>query len=277
MKKFFISFLVIMAGIAPLTAQDDSEGCKDPAMFNRMPNFHIYRCEDLQYNKFEFRLSSEKTISVEGHHILIHYYLNENAQAPGGIQIIRNYSNAIKKIGGQIVYEFEDGGIEYSIMKLVKNGQEVWVQVNGGGNGMYSINIVEKKAMDQDVFADANSLAISIKESGKVALYGIYFDTGKSNLKPESQPALLEISKLLKDDPSLKLYVVGHTDNTGIFSSNVKLSMDRATTVVNTLVTQFSVNPARLTAFGDGPTSPVASNEKEEGRALNRRVELVKQ
>jgi outer membrane protein OmpA-like peptidoglycan-associated protein len=277
MKKFFISFLVIMAGIAPLTAQDDSEGCKDPAMFNRMPNFHIYRCEDLQYNKFEFRLSSEKTISVEGHHILIHYYLNENAQAPGGIQIIRNYSNAIKKIGGQIVYEFEDGGIEYSIMKLVKNGQEVWVQVNGGGNGMYSINIVEKKAMDQDVVADANSLAISIKESGKVALYGIYFDTGKSNLKPESQPALLEISKLLKDDPSLKLYVVGHTDNTGIFSSNVKLSMDRATTVVNTLVTQFSVNPARLTAFGDGPTSPVASNEKEEGRALNRRVELVKQ
>ncbi|HSN50481.1 MAG TPA: OmpA family protein, partial [Bacteroidales bacterium] len=277
MKKFFISFLVILAGIAPLTAQDDSEGCKDPALFTRLPNFHIYRCEDLQFDKFDFRLSSDKTISIEGHHILIHYYLNENAQAPGGIQIIRNYTNAIKKIGGQIVYEFEDGGIEYSIMKLVKNAQEVWVQVNGGGNGMYSINIVEKQAMDQDVIADASSMASSIKEAGKVALYGIYFDTGKSSLKPESQPALEEISKLLKADPGLKLYVVGHTDNTGLFNTNIKLSMDRATVVVGALVTQFAVNPARLTAYGDGPTSPVASNDKEEGRALNRRVELVKQ
>ena len=75
----------------------------------------------------------------------------------------------------------------------------------------------------------------------------------------------------------LKLYVVGHTDNTGIFDSNIKLSNDRAIAVVNALVTKFSVNAARLKAFGDGPTSPVASNETEEGRALNRRVELVKQ
>lgn len=277
MKKIAISFLVMLAGLAPLTAQDDSEGCKDPALFTRMPGFHIYRCEDLQFDKYEFPSGSGKTQTIEGHHILIHYYLNENAQAPGPIQIVRNYTNAIKKIGGLIVYEFEDGGMENSIMKLIKNGQEVWAHVNAGGNGMYSIHIIEKEAMNQDVVADASSMASSIKESGKVALYGIYFDTGKSTLKPESQPALQEISKLLKADPNLKLYVVGHTDNTGLFSSNIKLSMDRATTVVSALVSQFSVNAARLTAFGDGPTSPVASNDKEEGRALNRRVELVKQ
>jgi outer membrane protein OmpA-like peptidoglycan-associated protein len=272
MKKLFIPFLVMLAGIAPLFAQDDSEGCKDPALFTRMPGFHIYRCEDLQFDKYEFPSGSGKTQIVEGHRILIHYYLNENVQSPSAIQIVRNYTNAAKKIGGQIVYEYEDGGLENSIMKVVKNGQEVWVHVNAGGNGMYSINLIEKQAMNQDVVADASSMAGSIKESGKVALYGIYFDTGKSNLKPESQPALQEISKLLKADPNIKLYVVGHTDNTGLFSSNVKLSMDRATTVVNTLVTQFSVNPARLTAFGDGPTSPVASNDKEEGRALNREL-----
>jgi OOP family OmpA-OmpF porin len=277
MKKFFLFFLVAIAGIAPMTAQEDSEGCKDPALFTRMPDFHIYRCEDLQFDKYDFRLNSEKNQSIEGHRILIIYYLNENAQAPSPIQIVRNYTNAIKKIGGQIVYEFEDGGMENSIMKVVKNGQEVWAHVNAGGNGMYSINIIEKQAMNQDVVADANSMASSIKESGKVALYGIYFDTGKSTLKPESQPALQEISKLLKADPGLKLYVVGHTDNTGVFSSNIKLSIDRATTVVNTLISQFSVSPSRLTAYGDGPTSPVASNDKEEGRALNRRVELVKQ
>jgi outer membrane protein OmpA-like peptidoglycan-associated protein len=242
-----------------------------------MPNFHIYRCEDKQFDKFEFRVSSEKSQIIEGHFLYVNYYLNDNAQTPGGIQIVRNYTNAIKKIGGQIIYEYDDGGAEISTMKLEKKGTEVWAVVSAAGNGMYTINIIEKEAMNQDVVADASSMAGSIKETGKVALYGIYFDTGKSVLKPESQGTLEQISNLLKADPNLKLYVVGHTDNVGIFDSNIKLSNDRAIAVVNALVSKFSVNAARLKAFGDGPTSPVASNDKEEGRALNRRVELVKQ
>lgn len=277
MKKLIYTFSIMLAGIAPLLAQTDQEGCKDPALFTRMPNFHIYRCEDLQFNKFEFPLNSEKSQTVEGHSIYVNYYLNDNAQTPSGLQITRNYTNAVRKIGGQIIYEYEDGGTQYSVMKLLKNGAEVWAMVGAGGNGMYVINIIEKQTMNQDVVADANSLANSIKESGKVAVYGIYFDTGKSVLKPESKPTLTEISKLLKADPNLKLYVVGHTDNTGLFDANMKLSMDRAVSVVNALVTQFSVNAALLKACGDGPTSPVASNDKEEGKALNRRVELVKE
>ena len=277
MKKILFSLLLMAAGIAPLLAQEDQEGCKDPALFTRMPNFHIYRCEDRQFDKFEFRVSSEKNQTIEGHFLYVNYYLNDNAQTPGGIQVVRNYTNAVKKIGGQIVYEYDDGGIEISTMKLVKNGAEVWAVVSAGGNGMYTINIIEKEAMNQDVVADANSMAGSIKETGKVAVYGIYFDTGKSVLKPESQGTLEQISKLLKADLNLKLYVVGHTDNVGIFDTNIKLSNDRAIAVVNALVSKFSVNAARLKAFGDGPTSPVASNDKEEGRALNRRVELVKQ
>ena len=86
-----------------------------------------------------------------------------------------------------------------------------------------------------------------------------------------------EIAKLLNTDPGLKLYVVGHTDTKGTFDANIKLSMDRALAVVNSLVSQFSINAARLKAFGDGPVAPVATNDTEEGRALNRRVELVKQ
>jgi outer membrane protein OmpA-like peptidoglycan-associated protein len=277
MKKILFSLLLMAAGIAPLLAQEDQEGCKDPALFTRMPNFHIYRCEDKQFDKFEFRVSSEKSQIIEGHFLYVNYYLNDNAQTPGGIQIVRNYTNAIKKIGGQIIYEYDDGGAEISTMKLEKKGTEVWAVVSAAGNGMYTINIIEKEAMNQDVVADASSMAGSIKETGKVALYGIYFDTGKSVLKPESQGTLEQISNLLKADPNLKLYVVGHTDNVGIFDSNIKLSNDRAIAVVNALVSKFSVNAARLKAFGDGPTSPVSSNDKEEGRALNRRVELVKQ
>jgi outer membrane protein OmpA-like peptidoglycan-associated protein len=131
--------------------------------------------------------------------------------------------------------------------------------------------------MKQEVAANAESLAGSIRESGKAAVYGIYFDTGKADIKPASEPALAEIAKLLKADPKLKLYVVGHTDNAGPFGPNIKLSEERAAAVVKALVGKYGIVASRLTPFGDGPTAPVASNKSEEGRAKNRRVELVAQ
>jgi OOP family OmpA-OmpF porin len=277
MRKLLFSLVLLLAGVAPLFAQEDAEGSKDPLLFTRMPGFYIYNYQELQFDKYDFQVSPDKIQTIEGHYININYYLKDNIQAPSGLQIIRNYTNAIKKIGGQVVYEWEDGGTEYVTLKLTNNGKEVLAQINGASNGSYFVYIIEKQAMNQDVVADASSMAKSIKESGKVALYGIYFDTGKSTLKPESQPALQEISKLLTTDPSLKLYVVGHTDNTGLYESNMKLSMDRSMAVVNALVSQFSVSAARLKACGDGPTAPVATNDTEEGKALNRRVELVKQ
>jgi len=276
MKKFIGLFLLTLSGFAPLFAQDDTEGSKDPVLFSRMPGFYIYRYDDLQFDKFEFPVAPEKTQTVEGHSIFIVYWIKDNVQQPSALQIVRNYTNAMKKIGGQLIYEYEDGGSQNVVLKLAKDKKETWAYVYAAGN-TYNINIIEKEAMDQDVIADASSMANSIKESGKVAVYGIYFDSGKSVLKPESQPTMEEISKLLKSDPNLKLYVVGHTDNTGTFDANMKLSVDRATAVVNALVSQFSVNAARLKACGDGPTSPVATNDTEAGKALNRRVELVKQ
>jgi OOP family OmpA-OmpF porin len=275
--KNLLTFIICLALTAGLFAQEDAAGSKDPALFTRMPGYHIYRYDDVQFDKYEFRISNEKIQEVEGHHLFILYDLNNDVQVPSPLQTVRNYTNAIKKVGGQLIFEFEDGGIQNVILKLVKNGLETWVHVIASQNGQYSLHIIEKQAMTQDVVADASSLGNSIKESGKVAVYGIYFDTGKAILKPESQPTLQEISKLLKADPALKLYVVGHTDNTGLFDANMKLSIDRAAAVVNSLVSQFAVNAARLKACGVGPTCPVASNDSEQGRALNRRVELVKQ
>jgi len=276
MKKL-IGFLILMlTGIAPLMAQDDAENSKDPVLFTRMPGFYIYRYDDLQFDRFEFTTGQDKTRAVEGHSIFIVYWVKDNVQEPSGLQIVRNYTNAIKKVGGQLIYEWEDGGAQNVTLKLVKDGKETWAYVYAAGN-TYNVNIIEKEAMEQDVVADASSMARSIKETGKVAVYGIYFDSGKSTLKPESLPTLQEIAKLMKADPALKLYVVGHTDNTGTFDANLKLSMERATEVVNALVSQHGVNAASLKAYGDGPTAPVASNETEEGKALNRRVELVKQ
>ena len=116
-----------------------------------------------------------------------------------------------------------------------------------------------------------------ISSTGHVALYGIYFDTDKADLKPESQPALEEIAKLLKQDPSLKLYVVGHTDNVGAYDYNIGLSERRAAAVVKELTAKHGIAAARLKPAGVGMLSPVAPNDSEEGRAKNRRVELVKQ
>jgi OOP family OmpA-OmpF porin len=277
MRKLVITTLLLFTGAASLIAQQDAEGSKDPALFTRMPGFSIRNYEELQFDKHDFQVNPDNIESVEGHYIFVNYYVNDNVQTPAGLQIIRNYTNAIKKIGGQVVYEWEDGGTQYVTMKISKNGKVIWAQVNGANNGIYDVCIIEKEEMNQDVVADANSMANSIKESGKVAVYGIYFDTGKSTLKPESKPTLEQISKLLESDPQLRLYVVGHTDNVGGYESNMKLSMDRAMAVINALQSQFSVNVTKLKACGDGPTAPVSSNETPEGKALNRRVELVKQ
>jgi outer membrane protein OmpA-like peptidoglycan-associated protein len=116
-----------------------------------------------------------------------------------------------------------------------------------------------------------------INSTGHVSIYGIYFDSGKAEIKSESDTAIAQISKLLKTNESLKLYVVGHTDNVGTIDTNMKLSKDRADAVVNVLITKYGIPSVRLKSYGVASLAPVASNDNEEGRAKNRRVELVKQ
>jgi OmpA-OmpF porin, OOP family len=253
----------------------DFDGSKDPAIFSRMPGFIITNYRELDFSRFEFPIGPRKTQPLEGHHVYLDYFAKENIKIPSGLQITRNYANAAKSIGGVTVYEFEDGGTQYITLKVVKNDAEIWAQVEGANNGMYKVNIIEKKTMGQDVVADAESLAGSIHQTGKASVYGIYFDTGKSEMKPESEPSIHEIVKLLQSDPLLKLYVVGHTDTVGAFDYNVKLSQARASAVVNVLTGRHGIVGSRLIPFGAGPTAPVSSNKNEEGRSRNRRVDLV--
>ncbi len=138
------------------------------------------------------------------------------------------------------------------------------------------VDIVEEKAREQKmVTVKAEDMAQQIASSGSVALYGIYFDSNKADVKSESTPTLEQMAKLLKSDPRLKLLVVGHTDNVGGFTSNMELSQRRADAVVNELVTKYQVPKVRLTPVGVSFASPMASNKTEEGRAKNRRVALV--
>lgn len=122
---------------------------------------------------------------------------------------------------------------------------------------------------------DAATMAKGLDADGHLAVYGIQFDFGKATLRPESAPVLAEVALLLSQRPELKLHVVGHTDNVGSFDSNLTLSKARAAAVVDALVKQHHVAPARLQPHGVASIAPVSTNRKEEGRAQNRRVELV--
>lgn len=145
-----------------------------------------------------------------------------------------------------------------------------------GQRALVLVEVLEAAAMETGkVVVDANAMKTRLAAEGKVALYGVYFDTGKSAVKPESQPQIDEIVKLLAADPKLAVYVVGHTDDQGQLGPNQTLSQQRAAAMVEKLVKDHKIAAGRLTPLGVGPAAPVASNTTDAGRALNRRTEIV--
>lgn len=270
--------LVLAFGTVAL-AQEDRNGCKDHPLFTRMEGFYIARCSQEEFAAETFiDPETKKKVTIEGRKYIIEYGLKKGFEKTySRLQISRNYLNAITKIGGK-GYENHPQWPDSTNMKIVKDGKEIWAAFWQGYAGLAGkLCVVEKQAMTQEIVADAKFMAEGINTTGHVAIYGIYFDFNKADLKPESEPALKEITKLLQHDPKLKIYVVGHTDNAGGLDYNMKLSQQRAEAVVKELVSKYEIAPDRLKAGGVGPWAPVASNDTEEGKAKNRRVELVKQ
>jgi OmpA-OmpF porin, OOP family len=303
MKKLLYVLLFIAATGLTLTVfvaqaqSQDQEGCKDYPLFNRMPNYHLAECESIEFDSRKFPVGppledqKPKHVEVEGARILLLYALNEGSKAASGLQIMRNFENATKAAGGTVMGTYPDwckASVEYDprlgnsctnwgvSMKFVKGGKEIWAYMQAFSEG-YGMQIIEKQAMKQDIVVDAAELQKGLEATGHIAVYDILFDTGKSEVKPESDAALKEISKLMAQNPPLKLHVVGHTDNVGDLALNMKLSQARAAAIVSALTTKYAVAANRLTAYGAGPYAPVFSNKTEEGKAKNRRVELVEQ
>ena len=278
MKKVAAILLVlifVMTGFVISSAEPDKKGGIDHPLLSRMPNFFIEGYEDKEFDSHKFVMQAGKPATpVEGHVWQIRYKLNKGADQPGELKTRRNIQDALKKIGGKVI--FDDNFNRRSTIVIQKDGKETWVDVNSGAN-YYILWIVEKEGMKQEVEANAEAMGNDIRSAGHVSVYGIYFDTGKSTIKPESDAAITEIAKFLKNDGALKIYVVGHTDNVGSFDSNMKLSKDRADAVAKELVSRHGIAAGRLKAHGVSSLSPVASNSTEDGRAKNRRVELVAQ
>ena len=276
MKKAAVLLLTLLCVSLPAAAaEQDKKGCTDhPAFPKRMSGYFIADCETRDFDAFKFETKNprEKT-TVEGRWTKITYRMFKDSQQPSALAVVRNYENAVKAAGGTVLFVDTN---RWMNGKLAKDGKEIWAQAQKG-NGLIWLNIVEKGEMTQEVVADAAALGNDLKSAGHVAVYGILFDTGKADIKPESAQAIGEIAKLLKADAGLKLHVVGHTDSVGSVDSNLRLSQARAEAVLQALVKEHGIVASRLRAFGNGPFAPVASNDAEEGRTKNRRVELVKQ
>lgn len=139
------------------------------------------------------------------------------------------------------------------------------------------LDVLETKGAETgNVFADADFISKEIADRGSVVIYGITFDFDKSTIKPESKSTLDEIAKYLTDNPAISLYVVGHTDMKGSLEYNLRLSKARAKAVVDAMVNDYGIKSSRLSSDGVAFLSPKATNVSEEGRAMNRRTELVR-
>ena len=304
-----LAILTATAGFAMRT--EDIRGSADHPLVSRYPGTLIGEYHQVAFDEFTLPLGRpkpgsnvlDKSQHLEGKITNIVY------EAPAGrsiLEIYRNYESALKTGGFQVLFSCvnvqgcgssgpilygaraEDwswgAGLRVLTAKLARSEGDVYLYLLVGqwtnlaeGSAVH-LYVVETKPMESGlVTVNAAALAGDISRTGHSAVYGIYFDTGKADVKPESDAALKEIAKMLQENPALKLLVVGHTDNVGTLASNMDLSKRRAAAVVQVLTATHGVAAARLLAQGDGPLAPVASNGTEEGRAKNRRVELVEQ
>lgn len=229
-------------------------------------------------------------------------------------EIIKNYEKAIQSKNGTIIHlsrkakiykDKETGETIWFIKKLFAKGRlnhgaysylqlpnyaqdyvsgkistaenDIYISVAAAQiekNVYYTIVTLLAEPMDMNNVT-LNVLIDGIAQNGRVAIYDIYFDTGKSEVKDESTYALKTIADYLKNNSGQKFLIVGHTDNTGDFDANIKLASDRAEAVKQKLIADYNIPAEQLKTYGVGSTSPQMSNSTEDGKERNRRVELV--
>ncbi len=311
--SFALAFFII-PGFTAAIAQEDAEGSEDHPMISRYEGSYIAEYEHFEYDRIVFPSGVEdgelQTINAEGEATKILYVAPENVSV---LQVVRNYQVALQNAGFELVYEALGGmdniprqiyteydpgnfgirgrhplmGNNASYFMTRLPGAEGDIYVSGhtlysdryDGRATTALQILEEKPLQTGmvkVDINAEAMARDLDEAGSVRIYGIHFDTGEAVIKEESESILAEIARLLEENQEMKLGVVGHTDATGSVADNMELSQQRADAVVSYLTTQYGISDDRLLPHGAGPWAPVASNEEEDGRARNRRVELIK-
>lgn len=270
--------LLLIAGIISVAAgQEDSNECLDKPfhIFTAMNGYYLEWCKETEFGKYNFYVDrGSRSIEKKGKFREVWYRRKSNeTRAVSGLQIHENYLRAITSAGGVVVENSDE-----TVYRTTYEGKELWIFVNANTNATdqdnYGIMSVEVDVLKQEV--SAHDIKGSIDTQGSIAMYGIYFDTGKSAVKEESKKAINEIAQYLNENPDVNIYLVGHTDNAGLSADNLKLSKARGEAVKTYLVTHYKISQDRLTGDGAGPLCPVTSNDTEEGKRRNRRVVIVK-
>ena len=313
---FFAALIFVFSStfLSPALAEEDVEGSRDHPMISRYEGSVIKGYEHVDYDRIKFPSGVEdnelQTATVEGEVTKIIYAAPEGLSV---LQIQRNYLMALKEAGFKIAYECF-GGLEeiprdiyrvygpgrlgipgkspyigkdhsYFLAKKPAEDGDLYVSAHTLLSETFddrpatALQILEEKPMATgkvQVDINAQAMAEDIKDKGSVRIYGIRFDTDKATIREESESVLAEIAALLEQESDLRLFVVGHTDAVGSREYNMDLSEKRAEAVVEFLASEHGISRDRLSPHGVGPLAPVASNEDEDGRAQNRRVELVK-
>ena len=267
---FVYSMIAVPARLlAQEDAPQDAEGCKDSPIITRMPGSTIHSCENKEYEQVKMPVAknkdgevTEKTLEGE-----FHSWDYGTREGVSEIQVFRNFETALKQAGMKIVYED-------SPATITANKGDTWYWLQNSGSYYYQ-TLLTVKSMQQEVMADASSIADELSKSGHIALYGIHFETAKATILPDSETVLAEVAKMLQQNSDVKVSIEGHTDNVGSAAANQTLSEKRAQAVVAWL-SSHGIEGSRLQAKGWGASKPVDDNATEDGRAKNRRVELVK-
>jgi OmpA-OmpF porin, OOP family len=295
-----IGLLLTVLATSTLAQAQDVRGSADHPVLSRYPGSRIQAYSQVDFDEYPLALgvadnAPSNIERIEGTVTKIRYV---NPPERSALEIYRNYEQALAGAGFETLWScaaddcgramnwnalngLTASGGPRDIRYLTVRGRveekivSVALAVNSGNT---TVHVVESKAMDAGlVTASAAELGAGIDRDGHISVYNIYFDTGLAKIRSESAPALVEVARMLNDRPDLKLMVVGHTDSTGTFDLNMRLSAERAAAVVEALTASHGIAANRLAAHGAGPLAPVASNRSEEGRAKNRRVDLVEQ
>ncbi|MEW7974099.1 MAG: DUF4892 domain-containing protein [Candidatus Thiodiazotropha endolucinida] len=292
---------VCIVTISVTVSAADVKGSADHPLISRFPGSSIKEYRFTEFDEFTLPTGADYTTKreVEGKVTEIRY-TSEPGNSPA--QVFRSYGMALEEAGYTDLYmckqqqcgtgikltlgKFDGPGVlgddcRYKAAHLVRDVGDMFVSLlvcDWWDTDLVAtfLDVIEAEPLEGGLITiSAEQLQEDILQEGHTALYGVYFDTNKADLKPASKPTLDEVSRLLYENADLKILVVGHTDNAGELAYNVLLSQRRAQAVINALVNSYGIDAGRLHAFGAGMYAPVASNSSEKGRALNRRVELV--
>jgi len=272
-------FLVALVVTTAIYAEDDREhGVIKPMDGSQLEASEVSKVENYATHEFKVRNGSAvDTVEKSGRYYKLRYffYTGEGRQVDRSIsqaEIQANYKQEALSKGGEVKYE-RSGRLVFTLKR--DDGGYTWADVRSY-TGRYELFIIDEAALTDSLRFGAEEMQAALDNDGRVAVYGINFDTDKDTLKPGAEEVIIEIVKLLQNNESLQLEIQGHTDNTGGADHNLDLSERRAATVKRFLLL-YGIDEGRLTTKGYGMTQPIADNSTEEGRAENRRVELVKQ